>query len=79
MAGKNTQSKNQHVLPHSSGWAVKTAGSSRNTKIFKTQDDAAKFAIKVAKNSRSELFIHSKNGRIRERNTYGVDKFPPKG
>lgn len=79
MAKKRVSSKNQHVLPHSDGWAVKTAGASRNTKIFKTQNDATKFATKVAKNSKSELFIHSKTGRIRERNTYGPDKFPPKG
>jgi hypothetical protein len=27
----------------------------------------------------SEMLIHSENGRIRERNTYGADPFPPKG
>lgn len=27
----------------------------------------------------SELFIHGRNGRIRERDSYGNDQFPPKG
>jgi len=35
--------------------------------------------IDLAKNQRSEVLIHGKNGRIRERNTYGSDPYPPKG
>ncbi|MEQ9568321.1 MAG: DUF2188 domain-containing protein, partial [Pseudomonadales bacterium] len=27
----------------------------------------------------TELYIHGKDGRIRERNTYGKDPFPPRG
>ena len=30
-------------------------------------------------NQESELFIHGKNGRIRERDSYGNDPFPPRG
>jgi len=70
---------NQHVLPRTDGWGVKKAGASRDTKVFSNQSDAISYAKQVAKNNKSELFIHSKNGRIRERNTYGSDQFPPKG
>lgn len=70
---------NQHVLPRSDGWAVKTAGASRDTKVFNKQSQAINFAKGIAKNKESELFIHSRDGRIRERNTYGKDYIPPKG
>ena len=76
---KKAASNNQHVLPHSDGWAVKKAGASRDTKVFAKQSEAISFAKDIAKNKKSELFIHSKDGRIRERNTYGQDKNPPRG
>ncbi len=72
-------SSNQHVIPHSNGWAVKRAGASRDTKVFQSQSEAIDFAKGVAKRHQSELFIHSREGRIRERNTYGKDPNPPKG
>ncbi|MEX2181890.1 MAG: DUF2188 domain-containing protein [Gemmatimonadaceae bacterium] len=76
---KVRNSNNQHVLPRSDGWAVKKAGADKDTKVFDRQDQAIRFATKVAKNNESELFIHSRDGRIRERNTYGSDPHPPKG
>lgn len=36
-------------------------------------------AREIARNQESELFIHGKNGRIRERDSYGNDPHPPKG
>jgi hypothetical protein len=72
--------KNQHVTPHSSGgYQVKGAGNTRATKRFETQRDAISHAKDVARNQKSELFIHNKSGQIRERNSYGNDRFPPKG
>ena len=72
-------SKNMHVLPHSEkGWAVKQAGNSKNSRLFVKQTDAISFAKDNAKSKKSELFIHGRDGRIRERNTYGKDPFPPK-
>lgn len=74
----NKKNYNQHVIPHSEGWAVKKSGSSKSTKVFKTQKEAKKYAKKIAKRKKAELFIHSRRGYIRERNTYGKDQFPPK-
>lgn len=66
------ESKNQHVIPYSTkGWAVKKSGAKKVTKTFYTQREAIRYAKSVAKNNKSELFIHSKSGKIRERNTYG--------
>ncbi len=71
--------KNQHVVLHQQGWAVRGAGSERATSIHQTQRDAIDAGRSIARNQGSELFIHGENGRIRERNTYGKDPFPPKG
>lgn len=74
MAGKN-----QHVVPHANGWAVRGAGNSRVTSVHRTQREANEQARDIAQNQSSEVLIHGRNGRIRERNSYGNDPFPPKG
>lgn len=71
--------KNQHVVPHGKHWAVKVEGSSRVTKVFETQKAAIAFGREQAIKYQSELFIHNQEGQIRERNTYGIDPYPPKG
>lgn len=71
--------KNQHVVPSSGGWAVKSAGSKRATKVFSTQKEAIAAARGTAKRQGSELLIHGRDGKIRDKNTYGSDPHPPKG
>lgn len=71
--------KNQHVVPHDSGWAVKGAGNSKATSVHSTQADAIQQAREIAQNQRSEMLIHGQNGRIREKNSCGNDPYPPKG
>lgn len=71
--------RNQHVIPAKDGWAVKSAGSSRATKVFGTQREAIERGREIARNQRSELLIHGRDGRIREKNTYGPDAYPPEG
>jgi hypothetical protein len=71
--------KNQHVVPHDSGWAVKGAGNSKATSVHSTQADAIQQAREIAQNQESEMLIHGQNGKIRERNSYGNDPYPPKG
>lgn len=61
------------------GWNVKGAGNTRATANFGTQAEAINKATQIAKNQNSEMFIHGRNGQIRERNSYGNDPFPPKG
>lgn len=71
--------KNQHIVPHASGWAVRGAGNERATSVHGTQREAISVARETAIRQGSEMLIHGENGRIRERNTYGRDPYPPKG
>ncbi len=71
--------KNQHVVPHGDDWAVKGAGNSKATSIHPTQAEAINRGKEIAQNQKSELLIHGQNGRIREKNSYGNDPYPPKG
>lgn len=73
-------SKNgQHVVPNGGKWSVRSAGAQRASKTFATQQEAIDNARNRAKKLGTELYIHGKDGRIRERNSYGRDPFPPKG
>lgn len=72
--------KNQHVTPHpKGGWQVKGAGNTRATIRTGTQKQAALRAKEIAQNQHAEVVIHRTDGRIREKNSYGNDPFPPKG
>ena len=70
---------NKHVVPHSDGWAVKPAGGSKPSRVVETQQEAIQIARQQAINQGAEMFIHNRQGQIRERNTYGSDPNPPKG
>ncbi|OQC13490.1 MAG: hypothetical protein BWX73_02295 [Lentisphaerae bacterium ADurb.Bin082] len=70
--------KNQHVVPHGDGWAVRGAGSTRVTSTHSTQQDAAARARDIAIRQQSEVVIHRPNGQIRDRDSYGADPCPPK-
>lgn len=72
MAGKN-----QHVVPRGDNWAVHGAGNEKATVIFATQEQAIKTARDIAINQKSELIIHGRDGKIRQRNSYGNDPCPP--
>ena len=55
--------KNQHVVPHQDGWAIKGAGNEKATKVVSTQEKAIDIAREIAKNQQTEMFIHGKNDR----------------
>lgn len=71
--------KNQHFVPKGNQWAVKGEGNQRNTAIYKTQKEAIDIARQISRNQGSELFIHNKQGQIRERDSHGSDPCPPQG
>ena len=72
--------KNQHVTPHKDGgWQIKGANNSKATKRTETQAEAISIARNIAINNKSELLIHNKGGKIRQKNSYGNDPFPPRG
>ena len=47
--------KNQHVVPHQDGWAVRGAGNQRATSLHNTQQQAINAARGIARNQESEL------------------------
>ncbi len=71
--------KGQHVVPRNGKWAVRRAGAAKASGTYGTQKEAISEARKLAQSQKTELYIHGRDGRIRERNTYGQDPFPPKG
>lgn len=71
------QGKNQHVVRAGKDWGVKGAGNSRFTTVVDTQAEAYEIARNIARNQETEVFIHGRNGRIRARESFGSDPFPP--
>jgi hypothetical protein len=71
--------KNQHVVPTDDGWGVRGEGNERLTSIHDRQAEAEAAAREIAVNQRSEVVIHRRDGRIRDKNSYGNDPFPPRG
>lgn len=72
-------SKSLHVVPRDRKWAVRRTGSERATKLFDSQKDAIARGRQIARNEGTELYIHGRDGRIRERDSYGRDPHPPDG
>lgn len=69
----------QHVVPSDKGWRVMRAGASRASSTHATQQQAIEAATRLARSQQTELYIHGRDGRIRERNSYGADPHPPRG
>lgn len=70
---------NQHVVPDDGQWAVRPAGGSRVTTRTDTQAEAIQVAREIAQRQGTELFVHGRDGRIRERDSHGHDPHPPRG
>ncbi len=62
--------QNQHVIPKDGQWAVKRADSSKVTRIFTHQKEAIAYGRNLARNQRTELLIHTREGQIRDRKSY---------
>jgi uncharacterized protein DUF2188 len=59
--------KSQHVVPSGGKWKVRTAGASRASGTFETQQEAINRAREKARRDGTELYIHGRDGRIRDR------------
>lgn len=73
MAGRD-----QHVVKHERGWAVKGAGNERATGVYGTQAEAIDAGRRIVQNQRSELLVHGRDGRIRSKDSFGPDPVPPR-
>lgn len=70
--------KTNHVVPSSTGWAVKKSGSSRASRTFKNKENALEYGRHLSINEKTELYIHKRNGMIQDKRSYGNDPNPPK-
>lgn len=71
--------KNQHVVPHHEGWAVRGAGNGRATAVAPTQREAIGVGREIARHQGSELVIHGRDGQIRARDSHGRDSKSRRG
>jgi hypothetical protein len=62
--------RNQHVLPFGNGWVVQTEGQKTISIITSRQSDAISFARDIARKEKTEVFIHGRNGKVREKNNF---------
>lgn len=71
-------SGNVHVVPGEGGWDVKVEGRSGG-RHFATQGEAIEASRRLARGNRAEHIVHGRDGKIRQRDSYGRDPFPPRG
>ena len=62
-----------HVVHKNDKWAVQKEGSQRALRTFDTQKDALGMAKEIARKECVELFVHGRDGQIRDRMSYGND------
>lgn len=60
-------------------WESKREGADRASKVTDTQANAWGYSKDHARKEGGEAFLKNQEGKIRERNTYGKDPYPPKG
>jgi hypothetical protein len=60
-------------------WENKKEGAEKALSFHYTKENALNKGEGIAKERHVEHFIHGKDGKIQERNSYGNDPFPPKG
>lgn len=71
--------KSHHVVPAPrGGWSVKKSGAERALKHFENKKDAIRWAREVSRSGRTELFVHGRDGRIVQKDSYGQDHHPPR-
>lgn len=70
--------RNIHVVPSGSSWATKREGSSRPESTHRTQTAAESAAKTIARREHGEVITHRPDGKIRDRDSFGNDPFPPR-
>ncbi|MBZ5639205.1 MAG: DUF2188 domain-containing protein [Acidobacteriia bacterium] len=70
--------KDRHVVPQDDRWAVKKPGADRASSVHETQREAIDQARQTAHTTGGEVVIHGRDGKIRDKDSYGPDPNPPK-
>lgn len=75
-----TKNMGVHITPRDDGrWNVIRDNAERASSVHDTQADAASAGRGTARRESTELYIHGRDGQIRDRDSYGNDPYPPKG
>ncbi len=71
--------KNIHITHREDGtWAVIGEKDKRASSLHDSQRDAIEAGHPLAQNNKSELVIHDRDNRIRDKDSYGNDPCPPR-
>lgn len=70
--------KNFHSVPNQSGWAVKKEGVQTPVSKHRTQVASEARTRQFAKVNKTEAVYHKANGRIKDKDSFGADPFPPR-
>jgi hypothetical protein len=62
-----------HVVPHEGNWRVEVEGMPLLPATYGTQAEARDAGREVARRTEAELLVHGRDGKIRERSSYGRD------
>ena len=67
--------KNVHITyrKDEKKWAVKKEGNEKASKLVSTKKEAEDVGREQAKNEKSELVIHNKDGKISDKDSFGND------
>lgn len=68
-----------HVVPSDRGWRVEIEGTGGARSTHQTQAEAAQTGRRIARQNKAELLIHGRDGKVRDRSTYGHDPRRTKG
>ncbi len=67
-----------HTVSRDGEWAVRRSGADRDSSRHDSQAEAIRSGRGTAQREHTELFIHGRDGRIRDRDSFGNDPFPPR-
>jgi hypothetical protein len=70
---------NVHIIKENKEWTVRIEKESAPQKKVSTQKEAIKLGREIAKSKKLELIINGRDGRIKEKNSYGNDPRRIKG
>ena len=69
-----------HVVPDpKGGWSVRRSGAARASKRFPTREEAIEHGRALAKKARGDVYVHGRDGSIRDRATYRDEPKAAKG
>lgn len=62
--------KDQYVIPHDEGWAVKSSKADKPSKVLDNKDDAIAYGRKRAKEHHAQLIIQRNDGTVQDKRSY---------